>query len=161
MNDNYKAVILGREREVCGYDEQGNLLLATGERFNITPLNAEPDIFRSYKLRGVSRLTFTGGEWLLDGESLEAYWPRQFDSRRTSEGDSKLFTAWTLRGILAEDRHDYLNDEYPSPSELQKKVCAVAWVEERFDDFPGQSRDPNEKPRKAEFGGEIINMVSA
>lgn len=161
MTQSYKAVIFATEREVWGYDDHGNLVLATGERFKIAPLHVEPETFRSYKLRAISRLAFTGGEWWLDGERLETCWVPQFSSPPSSERDTKIFTCWTLRDILAENRHDRLNDEYPPPSELQNKVCAVAWVEERFMDYAGQTRDPNETPRKAEFEGEILNMVAA
>ena len=161
MKDRYKTVILGRDCEVCGYNDEGMLILGNGERFEITPLGVEPKTFRSYTLRAVSRLTFTGGQWLVDEVPLESYCARQFASPRTSESDTRVFTAWTLRDVLAEDRRESLSNEYPLPLELRRKATAIAWVEERFEDYPGQTRDPNEKPLRAEFQGEIIDMVTA
>jgi len=129
----YKAVILGAECQVCGFSQRGLLILGDGKRFEISPMGVEPKTFRSYTLRAVSRLAFTSGNWLVDGMPLETYCESQLASPRTSDSDTRLFTAWTMRSLLTKDRSDALSDEYPPPQELQRKATAVAWVEERFE----------------------------
>ncbi|SPE56655.1 hypothetical protein SBV1_2490019 [Verrucomicrobia bacterium] len=142
MKKSYSAVILGEERGVYGYDEHGNLLLSDGQRFKIVPLSLKPDTFRSLKIRAVSKLTFTGGEWLLDGEPFESHWGPQFNSPPSSARDTRIYTIWKLREILSENRPGCYEDEYPRPADLRKQVSAVAWVEERFEDYPGQEPSP-------------------
>jgi len=49
MKDSCKAVILGEEHEVCGYDDNGNLVLASGERFNVSPLSVDSDALEAIR----------------------------------------------------------------------------------------------------------------
>ena len=137
--------------------------MADSERFVATPLNMETSTFRSFRLRAISKLTFSGQEWLIDGQPLETVSMHEFDFARNSERDTRLFTFWTLRNILKEERAKYQGDEYPLLSELRAKVVAVAWVEEKFDDFPEHKPDPDSKPIESYFGEKYgwVKMVEA
>ena len=76
MNKPHKVSIGGKKREIVGWNESGNLVLADGESFVVVPLDMSPATFRSLTLRAISTLVFTGdkilGEWTIDGQSLKA-----------------------------------------------------------------------------------------
>jgi len=59
MSDRYKATVLGKEREVCGCDDQGALVLGNGKRY-ISPVGIDPHTFRTFTLRSISRQVFKG-----------------------------------------------------------------------------------------------------
>ena len=157
----YSAIVLGEQVEVCGYDADGLLLLGSGDRYLATPLGLAADLFRSFRLRRIASLTFTGGRWLLDGKDLEEHWVPLIGLPRSSETDTELFSLWTLRDILKG------NPGGPEPipgisiAQFPERVSAVAWVEERYTHYAGQQPAPGEKPKLLNVGGSIVPMVTA
>lgn len=123
--------------EAKGFDSSGNFWLKDGRCFRVTPLQIPPGEFRSLRIRGISKLTRTDGEWLLDGIPLKAQWsdfgrpPTSID--REIKRKERVLKAWNLAGLLGVDFPGVGQKLEP---EILKRVVGVAWVEERFTSYP-------------------------
>lgn len=65
-------------------------------------------------------------------------------NRRDSDARTKAYTLLELFEILA-GRLSLPGNPSPQLSGLNEKIVVVAWVQQRFDDLPGQTREPDEK----------------
>ena len=157
MPNAYKAKIEGKERDVTGWTAEGNLLLADGEQFEIWPLDVAPGTLRSSILLQVSKLTFTGGVWLLDGECLNA--PRDSTSPfQNSESLTEYFTRMNLRDTLNRRESELRGDDPVRLEQFRHSVVAVAFLSEHYEDFPEQAPNP-EGSYKVLVQGEPITMI--
>ena len=129
MTTSYTAIIEGKSRKIVGMDADGKYLLAGGEELWIKPLKISTRA-RARRLKRISKLTFTGGEWLLDGENLKC---RYFDATtksHESSGEARTEAETTFRllevlnGVSDEDRLE---------------INGVAWFDEGFDAIKGET----------------------
>ncbi len=137
MTAPYEAIIEGTRREITGMDAEGNYLLDDGEKFVLQPF--EPESFRASTLRMVSKLTFTGEKWLLDGENVRVRWIDSLEKAGGLKGmNSEALTEMhTLREL--NDKLDAL------PAKERTKINGVAWFNERFDDVEAQAAEGSKK----------------
>jgi hypothetical protein len=72
MTKPYEATIEGHERQVTGFDEQGNLVLADGARYKFVPVKTPVFDFTNpnHKLISVESLVLENGAWVVGGKSL-------------------------------------------------------------------------------------------
>jgi hypothetical protein len=127
----YTATIEEKPREITGMDADGKYLLAGGEELWIKPLKISTRA-RARRLKRVSKLTFTGGEWLLDGENLKC---RYFDATTKShessgEARSEAHTTFRLREVL-----NGVSDED------RPEINGLAWFDEGFDAIEGETAE--------------------
>lgn len=130
MTTSYTAIIEEQSRKIVGVDAGGKYLLASDEELWIKPL--KKSVARARKLKKVSKLTFTGGEWLLDGENLKC---RYFDATTKShessgEAHSEAHTTFRLLEVLKE-----VSDKD------RPEINGVAWFDEGFDAIEGETTE--------------------
>lgn len=126
----YKAKVLGEIVQVCGFDDQGQLCLASGARYTFRPLK-ESAIIPSSRLAAVASLRQSSLGWMVDDLSLNE-WEQSLRGKehaRHSPKDHRLL-----------DLFLFLNDRDTEPTtEDSVRIEAVAWFEGReFADGSGE-----------------------
>jgi hypothetical protein len=126
----YQATVSGKSIKITGMDADGKYLFDGGEKLWIKPLKREP--FRALTLKNISKLTFTGGEWVLDGENVKnRYYAAAVTSRETNgEAHTEEQTTFRLLEVLKMLSH-----------EDRDKRKGVAWFDEHFAQVEGETAE--------------------
>ena len=139
-NDSYEAVIKGEKRQVSGFDEDENLVLADGQRYIFERLNfnapgqpaEEPDgdIF-GWPLLEVAKLQQWQDDWKWNNEQkpLSQYLKAHQQTRSPHYRTTDAFNRAIVNGILKK-----------LPEVVQKTVRAVAWF--KLEDGTGGLNTP-------------------
>ncbi|MEI6195148.1 MAG: hypothetical protein WCS42_12545 [Verrucomicrobiota bacterium] len=127
MTASYATIIEGKSRDIIGMDADGKYLLNSDEKLWIKPFK-KGEIARSRTLKKVSKLTFTDGEWLLDGKSLKA---QIITARMERHNSGEIHTV--MRTL------DWLYEVLPEKG--NPKINGVAWFQEGSKRFEGETAE--------------------
>lgn len=124
----YTATIEGKLRKITGMDAD-DYILDNDEKLWIKPLK-EGETFRALTLEKVSKLTFTGGQWVLDGENVKSRYVGATIKSHESSGEARTEaeTTFHLLEVLEE-----VSDED------RTKIKGVAWFRERYAEVDGET----------------------
>lgn len=152
MSNSYRAVIEGKSRDVIGFNEQGQLVLADGQHYIFEPFQKPAFDFMNGKLELVETLIVKMGVWIIGGDLLKncekgkssnpntRHIPKRRDLYNFLNGPSSPFPEYAEIPSIV----DVCNPAHyrPAPGELlppgvgggnrfytdpRLAVCAVAW----------------------------------